>query len=146
MPVEPLLHAGNALIVDVDVADHMRDFGTARIIALVLVQKADAGQTLFVDRALLLSRDVALEPNEAALGRETLAEFGRVEIGQLGSEEFDRFIDVDQPARFGIERGHAHVGRQDFAVAIENVRSRRRNGVTATHPMHNSAVRTRCQT
>ena len=46
MPVEPLLHAGNALIVDIDVADHMRDFGTARIIALVLVEKADAGQTL----------------------------------------------------------------------------------------------------
>ena len=47
--VEPLLHAGDALIVDIDVADDVRDFGTARIVALVLVQKPDAGQALAIN-------------------------------------------------------------------------------------------------
>ena len=141
VPVEPLFHAGDALVVDIDVADHMRDFGTVRIIALVLVEKADAGQALLVDRALLFRRDVALEPDKAALRRKPLAEFRRVEIGQIGSEEFDRFVDVDQPARLGIERGHAHVGSQNFAVAIENVRTRRRDGVAAADAMHRPAVR-----
>ena len=37
VPVEPLLHAGDALIVDVDVADDVRDLGAVRIGALVLV-------------------------------------------------------------------------------------------------------------
>ena len=42
--VEPLLHAGDALIVDVDVAEHVRDFGAVRIGALVLAEEADTGQ------------------------------------------------------------------------------------------------------
>ena len=41
--VEPLLDAGNALVVDIDEADQMRDCGAARIDALVLAQEADAG-------------------------------------------------------------------------------------------------------
>ena len=41
--VQPFLDAGNALIVDVDVPDQMRDLGAVRIDALVLGQEADAG-------------------------------------------------------------------------------------------------------
>ena len=41
--VEPFLDAGDALVVDVDVADEVGDLGTVRIDALVLAQEADAG-------------------------------------------------------------------------------------------------------
>ena len=73
LAVEPLLDPGNALIVDIDVADEMRDLVAVRIVALVLVEEADARQSLAVDFTLLLRRDVALEPDEAALRRQPLA-------------------------------------------------------------------------
>ena len=52
--VEPFLDAGDALVVDVDVADQMRDLGAVRIDALVLGEKADAGKAEPVDFLLLL--------------------------------------------------------------------------------------------
>ena len=67
--VEPFLDAGDALVVDVDVADHVRDLGAVRIDALVLGEEADAGNAEPVDFLLLLRRDLALEPDEAALRR-----------------------------------------------------------------------------
>ena len=42
--IEPFLDAGDALVVDVDVADQVRDLGAVRIDALVLGEEADAGQ------------------------------------------------------------------------------------------------------
>ena len=90
-------------VVDIDVADDVRDFGTVRVVALVFVQETDAGQALTIDLALLLRRDVALEPNEAALGGEPFAQFSGIEIGQIGGQELRRLIDVDQTARLGVE-------------------------------------------
>ena len=74
--VEPFLDAGDALIVDIDVADHMRDLGAVRIDALVLRQEADPGHAEPVNLLALLRRDLALEPDEAALGAEPLAQLG----------------------------------------------------------------------
>ena len=64
--VEPFLDAGDALVVDVDVADQVRDLGAVRIDALVLGEEADARQAEPVDFLPLLRRDLALEPDEAA--------------------------------------------------------------------------------
>ena len=55
LPVEPFLDAGDALVVDVDVADHVRDRRAVRIDALVLGQEADAGNAEPVDLLLLLA-------------------------------------------------------------------------------------------
>jgi hypothetical protein len=52
--VQPLLHAGDALVVDVDQANQMRNLGAGRIDALVLAQEADAGNAELVDVLLLL--------------------------------------------------------------------------------------------
>ena len=82
LPVEPLLDAGDALVVDIHVADLVRDHRPVRIDALVLGEEADAGNAEPVDFLLLLRRDFALEPDEAALRRQALAHFGGVEIGQ----------------------------------------------------------------
>ena len=54
--VEPLLDAGDALVVDVDVADQVRDLGAVRIDALVLGEEADARQAEPVDFLPLLRR------------------------------------------------------------------------------------------
>ena len=53
--VEPFLHAGNALIVDIDQTDQVRDFRAVRIDALVLVEEADARNAELVDVLLLLA-------------------------------------------------------------------------------------------
>ncbi len=135
LPVEPFLDSGDALIVDIDVTDQMRDFVAVRVVALVLLEETDARYSLPVDFALLFRRDVALEPDEAALGRQPLAQLLGVEIGQVGGQKLDRLVDVDQPARFGIERRHPHVGRQDLAIAVEDVGSRRGHGIARHHAM-----------
>ena len=93
--VEPFLDAGNALVVDIDVADEVRDLGAVRIDALVLVEEADARQADADRSPLLLRRDVALEPDEAALGAEPLAQLRGVEIRQHGGEQLDRLVDID---------------------------------------------------
>ena len=52
--VEPFLDAGDALVVDIDEADQVRDLGAVRIDALVLVEEADARNAEPVDLLLLL--------------------------------------------------------------------------------------------
>ena len=58
--VEIFLHAGDADIVLVDEADHMRADRAVGIDALVLRQEADAGQAEMKDLRLLLRRDRAV--------------------------------------------------------------------------------------
>ena len=55
MAVEPFLDAGDALVVDVDVADQVRHLGAVRIDALVLGEEADARQAELVDLAAAAS-------------------------------------------------------------------------------------------
>ena len=119
--VEPLLDAGNAAVVDVDQADDLRDGGAVRVDALVLVEEADARDAEMADFVLLLRRDLALEPDEAALGGEPLAQFLGVQIGQRGGEPLDGVVDVDQLARLGKQRGRLHVGSDNRVVAVEDV-------------------------
>ena len=138
--VQPLLHAGDALIVGIDVADQMRDLGAVRVAALVFAEKADARQALPVDFPLLLGRDVTLEPHEAALGGQPLAQLGGIDIGQVRGEQFHRLVDIDEPARLAVERGHAHVGGQNLAAPIEDVRTRRRDRVAGDDAVHGTAV------
>ena len=128
-PVEPLLDAGDALIVDIDVADEMGDLGAVRIDALVLRQEADAGQPEAMNLLTLLGRDLALEPDEAALGGKPFAQLGSVRVGHDGGQQLGRLVDVDDAVRLAEQRGRADVGRQDFAVAIENVGPRGRHRV-----------------
>src|SRR5437764_1285959 len=71
--VEPFLDAGDALVVDVDVADEVRDLGAVGIDPLVLGEEADARDAQSVNLVLLLRRDLALEPDEAAARGEALA-------------------------------------------------------------------------
>ena len=101
LPVQPFLDAGDALIVDIDVPDLVRDHRAIGINALVFGQEADAGNAEPVDLLLLLRRDLALEPDEAALRRQALAHFGGVEIRHDRGQQFSRLVHIDELAWFG---------------------------------------------
>src|SRR3954453_16056138 len=96
--IEPLLHARDALVIDVDQADQMRHFVAGRIDPLVLAQKADSGDAKPGNLLLLLWRKFAFQPDEAFPGGNAFALLGGVEIRQGRSEELDRFVLVDDPA------------------------------------------------
>ncbi len=125
LPVQPLLDAGDALVVDIDEADVVRHDRAVGIDTLVLGEEADAGNAEPVNFLLLLRRDLALEPDEAAFGREPVAQFGGVEIGQHRSEQFLRLVDIDELARLGKQRRRFDVGRENAAVAVEDIRAAR---------------------
>ena len=143
--VEPFLDAGNTLIVDVDVADEVGDLGTIRIDALVLREEADAGQAEAIDLRALLGRDIALEPHEAALGGEPLAQLNRIEIGQDGTQQLGRLVDIDDAIGLGKQRGRTHVGRENLAIAVENVGPRGRDRVLRAGAAAEMAVRHRSE-
>jgi hypothetical protein len=60
--VEPFLHSGDALVVDVDEADQMRDFVAGGVDPLVLAQETDAGNAEAVNFLLLQWRSEARSP------------------------------------------------------------------------------------
>ena len=128
-PVEPFLDAGDALVVDIDVADEVGDLGAVRIDALVLRQEADAGLAEAMNLLALLGRDLALEPDEAALGGEALPQLGGVRVRHDRGEQLGRLVHVDDAVRLREQRGRTDVRRQDLAVAIEDVGARGRHRV-----------------
>src|SRR5205807_9319344 len=125
--VEPLLYAGDALVVDVDRTDEVGDLVAGRIDALVLAQEADAGQAELVDVLLLLRRDLALQPAEALARRQALAHLGLVEVWHRRGQKLDRLVLVDDAARLAEHAGGLDVGREDRAIAVDDVGPRGRD-------------------
>ena len=121
LPVQPFLDAGDALVVDIDVADLVRDHRPVRIDALVLGEEADAGNAEPVDLLLLLGVISRLSQTKPRFDDKPLAHFVGVEIGQHRGEQFLRLVDVDELARLGEQRRRLHVGGEDLAVAVEDV-------------------------
>jgi hypothetical protein len=119
--VEPLLHPGDALVIDVDEADQVSDLVAGRIDALVLAQEADAGNAEAVDVLLLLRRDLSLQPDKALLRRQALAHFADIEVGQRRGQKLDRLVLVDDAARLAEQARRLDVGRKDRAVAVDDV-------------------------
>ena len=58
--IDILLHAGNALVVDIHMPNHMRHRAGIRIDALVLGEEADAGKAELMNLLLLILGDFAL--------------------------------------------------------------------------------------
>src|SRR5207253_6549786 len=115
------LHAGDALVVDIDQANQMRDLRAGRIDALVLAQKADAGNAELVDGLLLFWRDLALQPDKPLARGQAVAHLDGVEIGQRAGEQLDRLVLVDDAARLREQAWRLDVGRENFAVAVDDV-------------------------
>ncbi len=96
------------------------------------------------DLVALMRRDLALDPDEALLRTETLAQLLGVDREGRG-QELGRFVLVDEAARLGEHRHGLHVGRQDLAIAVEHVGTRRRHrfGGGATRIVAGSGFRPR---
>ena len=124
LPVDEFLHAGDADVIDIGEAEHMRADRAIGIDALVLGDEADAGQAKVKHLVALMRRHLALDPNEALFRGETFAQFARVDLRQRGGEQFGRLVLVDEAARLGEDRHGLHVGRENFAVAVEKIGTR----------------------
>ena len=127
--VEIFLHARDADIVLVDEPDHMGANRAVGIDALVLRQKADAGQAEVKDFGLLLRRDLPLDPDEALLRRQPLAQLLRVDVGKHSGDELNRFVLVDDAIGLGEHRHGPDVTGEDRAVPIKQIGPRARNRV-----------------
>ena len=119
--VERALDAGEAAAVDIGEADQVRGERAVRIDALGLRLEIDAGQAEAVDRLLLARRQVALQPDEAAVGVELGGGRGDVEVRQHRVQHLRGLVRILHLARVGIERGGGEAGRQHHAVAVDDV-------------------------
>ena len=132
--VDPLLDARNALVVDVDVADDVRELVAIRVDTLVLSEKPDAGNAEMMHRLLLCRRDVPLEPRKAALRRQPVADLTAVDAGQHAGQQFGRLVGIDDPARLGEQGRRLEIGCKNLAVAVKDVGPRGRNRVRRDCP------------
>src|SRR5262249_61412235 len=96
--IKPFFDPRDALVVDVDEADQVRDFRAVGIDALVLGQEPDARDAETMGLLLLPCREITLEPGEATPRAETLAHLGRIEIGQHGGEQLGGLVHIDELA------------------------------------------------
>src|SRR5262249_23016498 len=110
----------------------MRNDRAVRIDALVLGQEADTRDAESMNVALLGRCDFTLEPDEAALRRQSIAHLVDIEIGQDSREQFNRFVDVDDLARLSKQRRFLQVFGDDLSVAVENIGPGRRARVLGT--------------
>ena len=122
--VDVLFHAGDAVIVDVDAAEHMRSGRSAGIETAVLDAKADAGNTELMDGLLLPGRDLSLDICELGVARQNLPQSSAVEVGKDGGDHLRRLVGVDHVARLGEERGGADIGGERLPVAVDYVGAR----------------------
>ena len=127
--VQPLLHPGDALVVDVDEPDQMRDRRTGRIDPLVLAQEADAGNAELVDVLLLLRRDLALQPDKTLARRQARARLRLVEVRQRRGQKFDRLVLVDDAPGLTEQARRLDVGGEHLAVAVDDIGPRGRDRV-----------------
>src|SRR5204862_7064852 len=125
---------GDALVVDVDQADQMRDFVAGGVNALVLAQEADAGNAEPVNLLLLQRRDFAFQPDKTFFRRQAVAHLAGVEIRQRRGQKLDRLVLVDDPARLAEQAGRLDVGGEHLAVAIDDIRPRGRDRVLRRGP------------
>ena len=119
--IEAALDAGEPLVLDPDVADQMRGQRALRVDPVALGAKADAGQPEPDHRPLLVVGDVALEPDEAARLLEPGEQIRSVAALERAGERCRRRLRVEHQGGIGIDRGRRVVGREQSAVAVDDV-------------------------
>ena len=123
--VDVALDAGDALVVDVDVAEHVSGELAAGIGTPQLAAEIEARSTEIVHRLRRTRRQAAPHPDEAAVAvGEVLAQRVGVEIGEHDGELFDGLVAIDDARRVGEQRVGFDVGGQQAAVAIDDVGTR----------------------
>ncbi len=122
----------------------MRSLDAAGIEALDFRAKADAGNAQRQHILLLPGGELSLQPDETRPAPELVVGLLVIEFGQHAGKLFHGFVRIHDPPWLGIERRHAHVSRQQGAVAVDDVGScrsdrlrqrvrHRRRGQTVEH-------------
>ena len=119
--VDELLDARQALAVDVDQTDHVARGRAHRIDAAIFVDEGEAGQAKLVDLLLLLRRQLALDADESAPRLELGAKLGGVHVGKHARHLLDQLVLVDDLGGIGVKRRALDVGREQPAIAVEDV-------------------------
>ena len=127
--VDEFLDAGEALVVDVDKADHVARGGAHRIDAAIFLDEGEARQAELVDLGLLLRRQLALDADEAALRpsareRRSLALTSGSTLVTCSTSSSTSMTRCG----IGIESCALDVGREQPAAAIEDVGTMHRRG------------------
>ena len=107
----------------------MAGLAHAGIEALGLGDEVDAGNAQPHHLVLDGGRQFPLDPHEALVAGQAIAQPFFVEIGQDGAQFAHRFIHIDDPARLGEEGRHADVHGHFETVAIEDRRPGRGDDV-----------------
>ena len=78
-----------------------------------------------------------LQPDEAGAALQLVVGLLVVDVGKHRRQLLDRLVGIDDAARFGKQRRRLDVGRQHFAVAVDDV------GPRGGHPALRAARRVR---
>ena len=116
--VEIALHAGDAMIVDIDRAHDLRRGAAERIAAFLARLEIDAGNAEVVDRKLLLRRDLARDVDELLLAGQPSHDVVDIQRWQDRLQLLCRVLRVHQLERIGEHRRHRQRDREDLAVAV----------------------------
>ena len=127
--VDIALDAGNAFVVDVDVAEHVSGQLAARIGTPQLATKIEARNTEIVHRLCRTRSQAAPHPDEAAVTvGQLLAQGVGVEIGEHDGQLFDGLVAVDDAPRVGEQRVGFDVGSQAGGRCDRRCRDARSSG------------------
>ncbi len=121
--VEEFLHAGDAVAVHVDAAEHLRRDPTERIVPPLDRLELQPDDAEPVDRQFFLRRDLAFQVDELlrAFG-EARADSSFVEPRQHGDQPVRRVGRVDDLAGVGVQARSRQRHRENFAVAVHHHR------------------------
>ena len=143
--VEPLLHPGNALVIDVDEPDQVRNLPPAWIDAFVLAQEADSRNSETMNFLLLRRGNFAFQPDKTLTGAKTLSNLGGLEIWQRRRQQLDRLVPVDDASRFAKQARRLDIGGKSLAVTIEDIGPRRGDRVLRGGTVSSPVVRKCCK-
>ena len=118
------LETAQAVVVDADVAEHVRPELLVGIEALVLLHEPDAVEIQLLDAAFLVGRDLAPHVGERAAVGEAPAQRRPLLAGAIGERAAERRsgrVRVADFRRHRIDRVRVDARRQHAALAIDDV-------------------------
>jgi hypothetical protein len=86
-----------------------------------LALEVQAGQSQAIDLVLLARRQVALQPDEAAVEAELGAQLARRQLRQNAGQRRGGLLDVHDQSRIGVERLGRQCAGEHHAVAVDDV-------------------------
>ena len=122
--IERELETRKTAVVDSRVAQRVGEQGAVGIDPALVAFEGEAGQAQPVDLVLLARRQVTLDPDEAAIRGQLGEQRVVAELGQHRGKARGRLLGIEHQRGIGVERGRGQVGRDQHAVAVDDVGAR----------------------